>query len=170
MRMPIELVWPRTPSPLPLAGEVASHRMMRCGWGNSLHLDGMTRGGPHPSPPPQAGEGASFRPARLRLTKANRGSVGPDRRWSARPGGGMRQRKNSASFSILVQIQAGPPAFAASRLRLGWPATGLPRTKPSHAAVLRRKRACRAVARRAKAGKMPVDGVVKTLSRLRNLV
>ena len=31
-------------------------------------------------------------------------------------------RKNGATFFILVQIQAGPPAFAAAQLRLGKPA------------------------------------------------
>src|SRR5438132_10000496 len=48
-------------APLPLAGEVGSHRRCDPG-GGSLHA--MTRGDTptpaHPSPPPQAGEGAHF--------------------------------------------------------------------------------------------------------------
>jgi hypothetical protein len=67
----------------------------------------------------------------------------------------MRQRENSASFFILVQIQAGPPAFAAPQLRLG-----------SH---LQAKAGQRSQWRQNRS-KMPVDWAFKTLSRLRNLV
>jgi hypothetical protein len=50
----------RLAAPLPLAGEVISHRKMRYGWGLSPHNRCDSRRHPHPSPPPQAGEGARF--------------------------------------------------------------------------------------------------------------
>jgi hypothetical protein len=103
----------------------------------------------------------------------------------------MRRRENSASFFILVQIQAGPPAFArfAGFGSAGQPkAEPLPRRRFANKAVAPRrsgenleggssrrigkaaKAARRAVARRAKAEKMPVDWAFKALSQLRNLV
>lgn len=49
-------------APLPLAGEVASHQGCDAGAG-SLH-NAIRGENPHPSPPPQAGEGAQFRRGR----------------------------------------------------------------------------------------------------------
>jgi iron complex transport system substrate-binding protein len=45
--------------PLPLAGEVAALEE-RGGWGLSPHEQRESRRHPHPSPPPQAGEGAQL--------------------------------------------------------------------------------------------------------------
>jgi hypothetical protein len=59
-----------------------------------------------------------------------------------------RRRESSASLFILVQIQAGPPAFARR--------------------ASKRQAAGEAVL--PEAWKMPVDGAFQTLSRLRNLV
>jgi len=72
-----------------------------------------------------------------------------------------RRRESSASLYILVQIQAGPPAFAASQLRLGKPA---PIGKSEASQPLPRRSS------QSEGGKMPVDGASKGLSRLRNLV
>jgi len=46
------------------------------------------------------------------------GLIGDDR---IGPVAEMRRRGSSAMLFILVQIQAGPPAFAAPQLRLGKP-------------------------------------------------
>ena len=65
-----------------------------------------------------------------------------------RPGGGKRQRKGGASPSILVQIQAGSPTFARFA---GWASPALAESFGTNP-------------------QMPVDGPLKALSRLRNLV
>jgi hypothetical protein len=64
-----------------------------------------------------------------------------------RPGGGKRRRRSNASLFILVQIQAGPPAFILVSLS----------AKASR--LLHRP-----------TGEFAVDGAFQTLSRLRNLV
>ena len=62
-------------SPLPLAGEVASHRKMRCGWG--LYPPHDSRRDPHPGPPPQAGEGAQLHRRTVSNASAATGAGGP---------------------------------------------------------------------------------------------
>jgi hypothetical protein len=81
---------------------------------------------------------------RLGLTHGRRGSLRRYRRWSSRPGGGKRRRESNASLFILVQIQAGPPAFAGFA-SYGW---------AGHAPVSRSEASegCPAIARRATAG------------------
>jgi hypothetical protein len=63
---------------------------------------------------------------------------------------------------ILVQIQAGPPAFAA--IAASARQASLPPPKPYEKAGLSRRSS------QSEGGKLPVDGAPKTLSRLRNLV
>src|ERR1700676_1625608 len=66
------------------------------------------------------------------------------------------------------QLEERRPGFAASAGR-----AGLPRRSPKGGpdkAFKGQTSPCPAVARRAKAGKMPVDGAHQALSRLRNLV
>src|SRR3989441_7378143 len=91
-----------------------------------------------------------------------------------------RQRGGSAMLLILVQIQAGPPAFAGSASYGSASQPSGPRTQSGPALLVSPERpACRAEARRAKAGrrqtplispKIAVDEGLLGVSRVRNLV
>src|SRR5436309_12019531 len=91
-----------------------------------------------------------------------------------------RQRGGSAMLLILVQIQAGPPAFAGSASYGSASPPSGPRTQSGPALLVSPEGpACRAEARRAKAGrrqtplispKIAVDGGLLGVSRVRNLV